>query len=431
MDVERTRSDTNLDSEVSHSMTIKSYYGPIALMQYTSSTATAGYLKPYYTKDMTDVVSKEFEKRINNGEIINNPMSSTMIIFEPAKPEAVCRKEIKTTDNFVNVGGYSFEGTFPFLNSDMGNGLGIPGSYADQVATLKARAITRAHANASSAEISILMVAAEGRKTIASITETLARVAKLAKQLKRLDLQSATQTTASFRRSLRNYKKIAKRSGASLAADYMSVRYALRPLVIDVQNSLKALEKSEHYGKSRATARGFERASDEWNDVIAGTESDGTYLYDLRRKTRVTTDIRAGVLTDIDVSAMSNWGMDQILETAWEIVPFSFVIDWFLNVGQTIAAWAPSAGITELASWVTVIQTETYNIDAENFSNVYAPSNTVADQFDWSGHNKVTVIRKTRTIEPNLAILPSFKNRMDPLKTLDLAIILKGLTNWR
>jgi hypothetical protein len=430
MDITRTRSDSNESAEVSQSMTIKSYYGPIALEQFSTSQATGYYKKPYGTREMTDVVSKEFDRRRNNGEIINNPMTSTHVINEPAGPTAVIRQEIRTTNNFQDLAGYSFEGAFPFLNSDMGNGLGIPSSYADHIANLKEMAVTRAHANASSAEISLLMVAAEGRKTVESLARILARVVKIARAVKRLDIKAAsTQTYRTNRR--RGFKSVARKTGTGLADDYMTARYALRPLVIDAQNALKALEKSEAYGASRATARGFERAKDEWNDVIAGTESDGTYLYDLRRKTTVSTDIRAGVLTDVITSQLSNWGMDQFLETAWEIVPFSFVLDWFVNIGQLIASWAPSAGITELASWISVTQTEVYTIDAENFSNVYAPSNTIADQFDWSGKNKVTVIRKTREPSPTQPILPSFKNRMDPLKTLDLTIILAGLTKWR
>jgi len=42
--------------------------------------------------------------------------------------------------------------------------------------------------------------------------------------------------------------------------------------------------------------------------------------------------------------------------TAWELIPFSFVVDWFVNFGDYIQALTPKLGIKGLSSWTTVIK---------------------------------------------------------------------------
>jgi hypothetical protein len=38
---------------------------------------------------------------------------------------------------------------------------------------------------------------------------------------------------------------------------------------------------------------------------------------------------------------------------AWELIPFSFVADWFVNIGPYVRAITPKVGVHSLGSWTT------------------------------------------------------------------------------
>jgi hypothetical protein len=149
------------------------------------------------------------------------------------------------------------------------------------------------------------------------------------------------------------------------------------------------------------------------------------------RTTSRSLSVRAGVLTQSKyVSNASLFGFDSLVDTAWDLLPFSFIIDWFFNVGDTILSWVPDFGIEPLTSWVvikdTIIQTATV-------TDLYWWVNPSYD-YDWehSGDLPLPIATKTTTTYeriPNYErpVIPRWDLNLDPLKILDLGIILKNL----
>jgi hypothetical protein len=110
----------------------------------------------------------------------------------------------------------------------------------------------------------------------------------------------------------------------------------------------------------------------------------------------------------------------------WELTPFSFIIDWFLNVGTTIAAWTPNAGVTQLASWVTVKK----KFDAANQISAMRHDTGSGVGVSISSHPaRCTYMRDslTRQTNPQLSTWPSTVIRMDGYKLTDIGIILSKM----
>jgi hypothetical protein len=64
------------------------------------------------------------------------------------------------------------------------------------------------------------------------------------------------------------------------------------------------------------------------------------------------------------------------LSVAWELVPFSFVVDWFGNVGQVLASFSDFAGLSQVNPRTTTFQkttklTQTYTGYVANHESVY------------------------------------------------------------
>jgi hypothetical protein len=276
---------------------------------------------------------------------------------------------------------------------------------------MKQLAVTTAHANVDFSEAAILATVGEMGDTVKFLTSSFYKAMKIFKAVKKLDLL--------YLRKQISLKELRDR--------YMEYRYAIRPLMHDIKDISNALRHQKN--SDRYTFRGFETAekSFESDDILWDMSG---YDMIVRDKCTRTVNVRAGVMVSLDQTATpSVWGLDQPIEAIWELTPFSFIADWFFNIGQTIASWTPNVGVHELASWVTVkdvihserrvVDSYTTNSDAEyDYSNHAHVSNCFIE-FD------KTIVE--RFVNPTKSFVPHIKVKLDALKLLDLAIICKTL----
>jgi hypothetical protein len=223
---------------------------------------------------------------------------------------------------------------------------------------------------------------------------------------------------------------------------WLELRYALRPLIYEVIQAIIALQT--HISMERFTARGFHRvgpAKTSVEQVYTGlTTTGGNWDFRYKSETEVSQVWRAGVLSSIEADInglMSIWGVDQPIETIWELTPFSFILDWFFTIGDVIGAWSPQAGFSTLSSWCTFIEKETTTVsligyDMPDGQKVNVPTTTYSGgSLIQAGSQTITVERKLRFPNPNRSIVPSLTINLDLFKGMDLALIsrsiLKGL----
>lgn len=370
------------------------------------------------TWEMTDVVTPNFRKRIKSGEVINSPMTSETSFQENTPTSVVSNRtrEVVLQEGTFLQGSY-LEGTYP---SSVVLGANFPCShlstYDIDVESLEDVANTQAHANVDMSEAQALMIAAEGRKTVESLMDISTRAVRLFRIYNKI-----TRLKGLSRREKKYLKE--NLTPKAIADRYMEVRYSLRPLLYDAASIVKALQPAKHY--DRFTFRGY--ASDTQTAGATGTEralsSTNTRIRPRTVTTR-TVEVRAGVLTAIDFDSQLNvWGFDQPIETLWEVIPLSFVADWFFNIGQTIAAHTPEVGTRELASWTVTKDTSVTTVEPDTIRPYYSGSTVEISNCKVSSTSK-SVVRK---VNPPLALVPRLTVRLNALKLLDLGIILKNL----
>jgi hypothetical protein len=358
------------------------------------------------SKTMDDWVTPNFRKIIARGGIVNNPMLSTTV-YEERNDLTYNRQKIYHRSNsdqwegFVTSGSNWYSG---FLDTMLPDAPAL-----STLETLKDLAVRQAHAKIELSQAMLLASLGEGRETIASMVAILKRATKIARAIRRLNIKA-------LRREL---------SRKELADRYMEFRYALRPLVYDAKQVVAALSGDELPDVGRQTFRGYKEdfGSTVENGVLLYSDA-GTRVYG-RQEASTVFQVRAGVLTTIEaISKLNVWGLDSIAESAWELMPYSFILDWFFDIGETLASWTPEMGVKKLASWVVTEVTTTQMVRVTSAENILPSGATVwSDFFTLSGyHSKVTTV-KTRTPDPSLPILPTFRLKLDLLKLLDLVII--------
>lgn len=366
------------------------------------------------SKTTTDWSSGNYPKRIKNGEILNNPFHSITIKETPRPMGVYIHKFRKATGTWCATHGtnhytrYHYQGFLPVVSYTSGGGYLPVANRASIRQAVIDLAVTSAFANVDTSSMLAYATVAESRKTVDSLRAVLLRAFKIARNVRKLNVKGLLNEI----------------SPKELADRYMEARYAFRPLLIDAANICKALEEERRY--LRRTFLGF--ADDTYTASGTALDVSGMYLtkMDFSKQTTYTVSARAGVLCDCDVSAVSTFGLDQLAETAWELVPFSFIVDWFTNVGDLIAAHTPNAGVNQRASWVTVRENLTQSITCTAHRSV---ANTAGYVNESITSPKGTVQRDEQVVErivsPLLGTWPRFDLNLDAYKLTDLGIILR------
>jgi len=140
-----------------------------------------------------------------------------------------------------------------------------------------------------------------------------------------------------------NYKKT-KSLRNDLSNTWLEARYGLTPLIYEFDSVMKELARFKDKNRWQI-ARSFLSRQKSKTYLLNRSSFSGQF-YDLKwNRTVTTTDIAsAGVFFKVGdkttLELIQQWASvrpKDFLSVAWELVPFSFVADWFTNIGRWLA----------------------------------------------------------------------------------------------
>lgn len=193
----------------------------------------------------------------------------------------------------------------------------------------------------------------------------------------------------------------------SLAGLYVQDKLAWSPLKRDLENLYDLQAKiQQRIDKLKAT-RGRPvklRFKREITHEFAPTQSEWTvvrgwgvrYVRTLQHSVYTATATLQQFMTQLDGLSgllrgfVSAFGLNNPVKTVWEVIPYSFVVDWFFNVSARLDAFTRiQSSDAWLLSNVTWSLKTTYN---------YRLDRIVRDLIDWSDQDYPNVGRITRTV---------------------------------
>ncbi len=286
-------------------------------------------LKTGSYKTITDVVVPDFFARSKRGEIFNNRVWISKIEHDYASSPGVITKPDACgagKDAVFTQDPYWADGWFPgYLTADT--------SLFSNLATL---AGTQAAASVMEPTVYGLVELAEAKETMKFL---------------RRPIDDTLTLTDKIRKS-RAFRRSGLILGDYLAKNWLKYRYALTPLALTMQDIVKlaTLDKSSR----RQTARGFAKASNSDSDSVLCAPS-GSWAVVADREVNFERSVRAGILYEYEFRWLAENGVSlrEIPSALYELVPYSFVADWFVNLGDYIRAITPVSGVSYLSSWTT------------------------------------------------------------------------------
>lgn len=195
---------------------------------------------------------------------------------------------------------------------------------------------------------------------------------------------------------------------------WLELQYGWMPLVNDVYTLADQIAKADTPRKRRIVAR---------QNIFGKCTTSSPTLYGARGTARTGKQIIAYITEDIP-SWPAALGLTSPELVAWELVPFSFVVDWFIPVGNYLQArsFASRAKGTFIVTTTTKVNsrlTQVLNWTCQ--SNPYNPNVKTLKSLGW--YRYVNVNRVVYTSLPNVP-LPSFSNGIMRGNRLENALAL-------
>jgi len=275
-------------------------------------------------------------------------------------------------------------------------------SHASSADTSGANALIQSAAAGLVDEFDVLTNLAEAPETIRMVNRAAKRVAAFASP------------------RLRGRAVASRRDPRELSRLWLEGRYGWAPAIGAVQDLHKALQKTSNQFRDLSKTRSMDGGS---SQIIRSATQDwaaGTMSFNASVVT--SHSVRGCVAARIRTQAFS---FDPIM-TAWELVPYSFVVDWVLSVGDAIST----------ARLIRRATASTASIGVETSTTVTAtcklinpkPGYTIVS-FDENGYAERYNYSRSPT---SILVTPAFKNKpLSNIHAVDLLALASVRKEWR
>lgn len=216
---------------------------------------------------------------------------------------------------------------------------------------------------------------AEANKTIDLIASTAKRIATGFRAMKRGQPDKAWKALGFHPTRKQRQETL----GVAARDNWLAYRYGWIPLLSDVKSAAEfaASQLTTHPPVRRFSAlcsAGEQKEVGVQNqDIFLGTTGwDADSTYTVLRTGEAKAWITVQLMGNQSARTMSQLGMDP-WQLGWELLPYSFVADWFVNVGQFLELQSALAGLQILdAGYSTMASAEiSFNLHGPNQTTQY------------------------------------------------------------
>jgi hypothetical protein len=195
-------------------------------------------------------------------------------------------------------------------------------------------AVVKCLGKVSDAKVNVAVALAEAHKTSDLILSTARRIDRAYRALRK-----------------GNLKVVAKELNITpkrVHKTWLEYKYGWMPLLMDVKGSAEYFAQQNLVRPPRfhCVANIEETKSTSWpytTGRYGGGTVNGSYFLSSHLKTRVKVWCE---LSSPHISTIQQLGLTNPALIAWELVPFSFVLDWFVGVGDYLTAMTSLQGVT-------------------------------------------------------------------------------------
>lgn len=296
--------------------------------------------------------------------------------------------------------------------------------------TADARARTKVLNEVKNSKVNLGQVYGERHQTVLLAQKTVERVVRTVNYLRKGNWNAAANEVGvkpSASKHKAHSKRHLKNPEQATAQGWLELQYGWRPLLQDVYGSLEFVQdKWARNIRQRVVKSG---SDEDAPFTLPYSDGASTWTYKQTRKTTVKYTLFYTVPQEF-LKTLSEAGITNPALVAWELLPWSFVVDWFLPVGAFISSWDAVVGLNFEKGTKTTIQ-EVWDdttavgsvVTMYSGQHTYTKVNTT-----WRRYHSVQIQRSPIGGFPSVA-LPRFKDPLGWEHMANLSALL--LTTFR
>lgn len=224
-------------------------------------------------------------------------------------------------------------------------GLTVPEYNPAAVAELRNKAVIKALNNLRGRKINLAQAYAERRQTASLVGNSVERIVGSIRNLKRGNLSGAAQSLGLSKNFFRPGKK------GSITDMWLELQYGWKPLLSDVHGAVEELNRKDRADPGRYYITVRASQTEHLNTTYSRTP--GTWMTGFSKTTH-------GVRVKLDYQeycpefeTLDRIGIADPASLAWELLPWSFVADWFVPVGAYLGAVGAGNGFSYKGGYST------------------------------------------------------------------------------
>jgi hypothetical protein len=216
-------------------------------------------------------------------------------------------------------------------------GVIVPSRSELDSASLDFKASTKLSSQFKNQDVNVGVAMAESRQVVKMVVDSATKLARAAHEVKKGNIGAAAIALG-----VKSRKGHQKRGATnSVASNWLELQYGWKPLLSDVYGAAQFLAKQNYYvprtrctSSSTKTKNSSARTIETLGEIIDVTSSTHTVKYVVYFSEPSGGNIPVAL------------GLTNPLAIAWELVPFSFVVDWFLPIGTYLNNLDSTQGLT-------------------------------------------------------------------------------------
>jgi len=251
-------------------------------------------------------------------------------------------------------------------------------------------AILAARAKFKAYNVDLGVAFAERNATARGVGDTARRLALAAREQKHGNFRNAA-------RRLGILTNPGRPRGSNWTNHWLELQYGWKPLLSDIYGSCQALSKRD-MSDWRVTAKAYRSAKTPYK---AG---DSSWTGSAERKQGVFVRIDAIPNNDL-IMSLSNLGVLNPLTMIWEVLPWSFVVDWFIPIGNWLDTLDTFLGYSQVNQSVTYYTKTKYKGNGLSYASGGFQNNQ-----DWEESGEFFKLTRTGSLNPSVPKFPRFKD---------------------
>jgi hypothetical protein len=242
----------------------------------------------------------------------------------------------------------------PAYNSTLGDVCARPQSWSNSqfgdfnsiISTCKNAARLKALVKIADAKVNLPVAFAEASKTSDLILGTARRIDRAYRAFRKGNLKGIAENLGIAPRKLHN--------------SWLEYKYGWMPLLMDVKGAAEFFAQQHVQRNPRfhvvAREQFLKNSSFQVTDAAYGGGT-GTKTYSIFVSTNIVVTVKIWCeLTSPHFSELQQLGMTNPALVVWELIPFSFVFDWFISVGDWLTGITALQGVTVRRAMESVVR---------------------------------------------------------------------------